>query len=248
MKPNTHYGVIPGCNQPSLYTAGSEVLLTTFRIAVDPEVIDLSNGDEIRFRVRARGIHQMTGVTIGVGVGECSTSEEKYKWRNAVCDEEYDNTPETHRRIKYSKYKDRITKKKQIRTNPADLANTVLKMAKKRAQIDLTLTATAASDIFTQDIEDLPDELRPEADGGEQRQSTVRQPQSKSQQQPSANADDTATEGQVRMIKAKLAAGNLTEGNLFAQFSVEAVEQIKKGQVNEVLNWIAEASAEAANV
>jgi hypothetical protein len=48
----------------------------------------------------------------------------------------------------------------QIRTEPADVANTVLKMAKKRAQIDLTLTATAASDIFTQDVEDIPDELR----------------------------------------------------------------------------------------
>ena len=33
--------------------------------------------------------------------------------------------------------------------------NTVLKMAKKRAHVDAILTATAASDIFTQDIEDM---------------------------------------------------------------------------------------------
>ena len=33
-------------------------------------------------------------------------------------------------------------------------------MAKKRAQIDAALTVTAASDIFAQDLEDLPEELR----------------------------------------------------------------------------------------
>ena len=41
--------------------------------------------------------------------------------------------------------------------NPADYYNTVLKMAKKRAHVDAVLTATAASDIFTQDIEDMPE-------------------------------------------------------------------------------------------
>jgi len=37
------------------------------------------------------------------------------------------------------------------------LANTVLKMAKKRAQVDATLTVASLSEIFTQDIEDLAD-------------------------------------------------------------------------------------------
>lgn len=41
------------------------------------------------------------------------------------------------------------------RSNIADTFNTVLKMAKKRAFVDATITATAASDIFTQDIEDM---------------------------------------------------------------------------------------------
>jgi hypothetical protein len=40
--------------------------------------------------------------------------------------------------------------------NPADYYNTVLKIGKKRAQVDGILTVTAASDIFTQDIEDDP--------------------------------------------------------------------------------------------
>jgi hypothetical protein len=156
MKKDTHYGVIPGCKLPSLYKAGSEVLLTTFRIAVDPIVEDLSTPDCIRYRVKAVGRHQATDIVVGAGIGECSTDEDKYKWRKAFSDKEFDATPETRRRIKFG----RDWSAKQVRTEPADLANTVLKMAKKRAQVDLTLTATAASDIFTQDIEDLPDELR----------------------------------------------------------------------------------------
>lgn len=54
--------------------------------------------------------------------------------------------------------------------NPADYYNTCLKMAKKRALVDAILTATAASDIFTQDVEDMDIEL-PQQQGG-QRQET----------------------------------------------------------------------------
>ena len=39
--------------------------------------------------------------------------------------------------------------------DPYTLANTVLKMAKKRAQIDAVLTVASLSEIFTQDMEDL---------------------------------------------------------------------------------------------
>jgi hypothetical protein len=41
--------------------------------------------------------------------------------------------------------------------NPWDLDNTIMKMACKRALVAATLNATAASDIFTQDLEDMPD-------------------------------------------------------------------------------------------
>ncbi len=160
MKPNVHYGVIPGCDKPSLYKPGSEKLLSTFRISVEPEVIDLSTADEIKYRVMAHGIYH-DGTTVGTGIGECSSNEEKYKWRKAVCDEEFNATPEDRKRIKWARGRNNSTYQiKQIRTEIADVANTVLKMAKKRAQIDLTLTATAASDIFTQDIEDTPEEMR----------------------------------------------------------------------------------------
>jgi hypothetical protein len=160
MKKETHYGVIPGTQKPTLYKAGAEQLCATFRIAPKYRIEDLSTADCARFRITCIGVHQTTGIELGEGVGECSSSEEKYKWRRALCAEEFDVTPENMRRLKFKKYKGNIEKETQIRTEPADLSNTVLKMAAKRAMIAMTLNVTAASDIFTQDIEDLPEELR----------------------------------------------------------------------------------------
>ncbi|WLR44519.1 hypothetical protein LC087_19320 (plasmid) [Bacillus carboniphilus] len=45
--------------------------------------------------------------------------------------------------------------RKYIKQDAYTLANTCLKMAKKRAQIDATLTLASLSEIFTQDIEDI---------------------------------------------------------------------------------------------
>lgn len=166
MRDGTHYGTIPGTKSKSLYKAGAEKLMATFRLAGDPEVTDLSRDGEIAYRVKVK-LTTANGQFIGAGIGECSSSEEKYSWRMAVCDEEYDDTPENRRRVKYAKWQGRVEKKKQVRTNPADVANTILKMAKKRAQVDAVITATAASDIFTQDIEDLPEEVVAEIVGSQ---------------------------------------------------------------------------------
>lgn len=155
----THYGKIPGTQSVSLYKAGAEKLMATFRLAADPETEDLSRDGEIHYRVKVR-LLSAGGQFLGAGIGECSSREDKYAWRAMVCQEEFDATPENRRRVKFAKYQGRVEQKKQVRTNPSDVANTILKMAKKRAQVDAVITVTAASDIFTQDIEDLPDELR----------------------------------------------------------------------------------------
>lgn len=52
--------------------------------------------------------------------------------------------------------------KKYINQDPYTLANTCLKMAKKRAQIDATLTVGSLSEIFTQDIEDMQEYMNRE--------------------------------------------------------------------------------------
>jgi hypothetical protein len=240
MKPEMHYGKIPGTDKPTLYKAGSEVLLSTFRISVEPEVVDMSTADEIRYQVRARGVHMSSGVTVGIGIGEASSNEDKYKWRAAVCDEEFNDTDEDRRRVKYGwrwgeARGEKVTfKVKQVRANPSDIANTILKMAKKRAQIDLTLTALAASDIFTQDIEDLPENMR---DMG------IDEPQNgkpKTTAPRATNGSKAATEKQIGLIKVKLDQSLATEAELCEYLGLESIEAMPFGKVNEALAFLKE--------
>lgn len=244
MKDDVHYGVIPGTDKPTLYKPGAEIILSMFRIAVDPNVEDLSTEEHIRYRVQCKGTHMPTGGHIGVGVGEASTKEEKYAWRAAVCQEEYDDTPEHRRRIKYKKRwknnpnePDQVDRLMQVRQNPADLANTILKMAKKRAMIDLTLTATAASDAFTQDMEDLQDVIPAGETVGEHVKANTQKPQ---RRQSGGNKQNNgkATEPQVRMISARLNNGNVSLEACLKAFNVTALEDLPINKVNDVLDWI----------
>lgn len=161
MEKGMDYGLVPGCgNKPTLLKPGSEKLMMTFRLASKPAIEDMSGPDEIRYRVVTEIIHGPTGIVYGYGVGEASSSEEKYKWRKAVCQEEWDETPEDRRRKKWGKGQTGTYFTPQVRTNPSDIANTVLKMADKRSVISGILKATAASSIFTQDLEDLSEDMR----------------------------------------------------------------------------------------
>jgi hypothetical protein len=162
MKPDVHYGKIPGAgDKPTLFKAGAEVLCMVFRIADTYEVTDLSTSDCIRYRVNCIGTHQTTGIVMGAGLGEASSNEEKYKWRKVVCHEEWEETPANLRRVKHARGKGGTTyKQEQVRTEPADIANTVLKMANKRAKMAMVLNVTAASDCFAQDLEDMDEALR----------------------------------------------------------------------------------------
>ncbi len=161
MKPDVHYGVIPGTDKPTLLKPGAEVLCMAFRIADEYQIEDLSTTDTVRYRVTCIGRHQVTGTVLGAGMGEASSGEEKYKWRKCY-EKEFMETPASMRREKsgYNKQKKESYSIFQVRTEPADLANTILKMANKRAKMAMVLNVTAASDCFSQDLEDMDEALR----------------------------------------------------------------------------------------
>jgi hypothetical protein len=155
MQDGVDYGVIPGTNKPTLYKPGAEKLCVTFRLAATQPAIEQIpelSGD-IRYRVSVP-IMTADGTVVAVGVGECSTGEEKYRWCRPVHPNEFDAAPEDQRRVKWTREGDSWN---QVRVSPADVANTVLKMAHKRAYIHGVIMATAAGAIFTQDIEDMPE-------------------------------------------------------------------------------------------
>lgn len=161
MKPKVHFDTIPGTPKPTLLKPGAEALCMAFRVADDYQVEDLSTPDAVRYRVKCIGSHQVAQAKLGEGMGEASSDEEKYRWRKAVCDEEWENTPANLRRTKYGKAQGGgFYTQKQIRTEPADMRNTVLKMALKRAKVGMTINVTACSDMFSQDLEDLDEATR----------------------------------------------------------------------------------------
>ena len=267
MKEGTHYGTIPGTPKPSLWKPGAEVLASTFHIAPSYRVEDLSGPDFVRYRVTCVGTHQASSVVMGEGMGECSSLEEKYKWRKASSAREFDNTAEDRRRFKYGydRAKRQEYEIKQVRAESADQANTILKMACKRAQVAMTLNVVAASDIFTQDIEDLPPELRPE-DDDQTPQQPIQQPQSKSAPAATGTPSPATTTGggadavgdkpagngkplspgQAGMLRAKLRAAALSELDFEVAYPKWALEPkggrdlLPMSEVNAVIKWLEE--------
>jgi hypothetical protein len=234
MEKDIHYGIIPGTPKPTLYKPGSEKILATFHIGVDPEEQDLSTSDEIRYRVKAKAFSQVSGLPLGSGIGECSSNEEKYKWRKPVCNEEFDETPEDRKRIVWKKYQGTIQQQKQIRTNPADVANTILKMAKKRAQIDMTLTVTAASDIFDQDLEDLPEGL---IQGNGEQKPPLKEPQKKAPEQGSDKISEAQRKRFYAIAKKAGKEDQDIKDYLFASYGIEHTADITRDIYEELCAW-----------
>jgi len=122
--------------------------------------------------------------------------------------------------------------------NPADYWNTVLKMAKKRAHVDAILTATAASDIFTQDVEDMP-EVIPQTKSEtkkEPEKEPIKQPQQKQE-----NNSDTISEAQRKRLYALYKKGGKTDEQLKDllknTYNIEHSTDIKKVWYDELCAW-----------
>jgi len=184
MKEDMHYGKIPGCgSKPTLLLPGAQKLVLAFQLAVDPEVEITDHPDEHReYAVRCVLTHMGTGRVIGIGTGVCSTRESRYRFRTNVTDQEVPKEYWEHRDPALLGGNQYRTKKvdgtwfiveKIEHDNPTDYYNTCLKIAKKRALVDGVLTATAASDHFTQDIEDDP-ELHKSSAPASQKKATSR--------------------------------------------------------------------------
>lgn len=178
MKEGEHFGKIPGCgDKPTLLKSGAEKLNFMFRLAAKYTIKEkeLSAGHR-EYQVITELTHIPTGQLFGQGVGSASTMETKWRYRNSAlkCPECGKETIIKGKKeygggficfgkkggcnAKFPETDERITNQETGKIeyeNPADYYNTVLKMAKKRSLVDASLTTTAASDIFTQDVEEL---------------------------------------------------------------------------------------------
>jgi hypothetical protein len=154
------YGIIPGTERPTLLKAGAEKLCELYGYAPVIKEINEEKNTETGFyraRVVIALIHRKSKVVVAEGVGEANTMENRYRWRWVPEWKlpEGTDTSKLQYEIKADKKGKKIKFYKLENTDPWTLWNTVLKMAKKRALIDATLSATRSSGIFTQDVEDL---------------------------------------------------------------------------------------------
>ena len=159
MKENIHYGKVPGCgDKPTLLKPGAEKLMMTFRLAAEyDELLGSSESDaQVLYKINCKLTHIPTSLVIGNGRGTCSSKEKKYRTRavyaNRATDEEKTIGKLENRTNSRGSFEVYI-----IPQDPWDVQNTVYKMACKRALVAAVLNATAASDIFAQDIEELPE-------------------------------------------------------------------------------------------
>jgi hypothetical protein len=179
MRDGVHYGTIPGVSKPTLLKPGAEKLLVLFRLAPSYESEKIWHEDgHLTVMTNCTLTHIQSGLVIAEGEGLCTTKESRYAWRQGgrvcpVCAQ-----PAIIKgKAEYgggwicfakkggcgTKWADGTDQAKEFEgasldriANPdlPDSYNTVLKMADKRALLAAILNGTAASDVFTQDMED----------------------------------------------------------------------------------------------
>jgi hypothetical protein len=180
MQRGTDYDLIPGTPKPTLLQPGAQLLDAIFGLApvfqeLPGSVEDFGQGF-FAYKVRCTLVVKATGATAADAIGSCNSKENRYRWRDArrQCPE-CGAEAITKGRAEYgggwlcwkktggcgAKYRDGDETiegqavGKVENDDPYTLANTILKMAQKRAHIAATLNATGASRIFTQDVEDM---------------------------------------------------------------------------------------------
>jgi hypothetical protein len=200
---------------------GAEKLLLAFSLVAipgDPAVTDLGDGHrEVTVKAEIRGMH--SNILHTVGMGSCSTMEKKYRWRPGpveITDQpvprEYWNIRKTdpakalamiggpgHSTKKGEDGSWYICLKGEEVENPdiADVYNTVLKIATKRAVVDGALRATGASAMFTQDVEDATADEKSAPNPPEKAQpKPAPKPEAAKQEMPPIREDEPAEDDQ----------------------------------------------------
>lgn len=184
MVEETDYGTIPGTNKPTLLKPGAEKLATFFGLSKRFDIIERTedwtgnqhNGEPFFYYLYRCSLYR-GDLLIAEADGSCSSFESKYRYRRAervcpncgqatiikgkdqygggwVCWKKKDGCGAT-----FAEDDEVITGQEVGRVvNPdvPDQANTILKMAQKRALIAAVLLGVNASEFFTQDLEDYP--------------------------------------------------------------------------------------------
>lgn len=163
---DTHdYGKIPGCgDKPTLLKPGAEKILMALGITSSYELIEHTECFDGKgfFAYTVKCILLKNGAKITEGLGHANSKEKKWALEFVYEKDLPDGADkDLLRKKKYETKTGGTYFKYEIDADANSKANTILKMAKKRAQIDAVLTVASLSEIFTQDFDDLPPEETP---------------------------------------------------------------------------------------
>ena len=160
LKENHDFGVIAGTgSKPTLLKPGGEKICMMFGLNPEYEFLEKTeNYNDGFFAYNIKCTLYRNGSPVSQGVGNCNSMEKKYRYINSdTIPEGVDPTAVEKITTKWGQVKYKVP-------NPhiADLVNTILKMAKKRAFIDAVLQVASLSDVFTQDLEDIREFMQSE--------------------------------------------------------------------------------------
>lgn len=154
LKSGHDYDIIPGTQKPTLLKPGAEKTLMLLGLTSEYDVLEkVEDYDKGVFAYTVKCTLSRNGHKVTEGLGSCNSKEDKYRYR-------WVKAEEIPHGMDIESLKSRTTKygNVQYRIDNDEIysqVNTLLKMAKKRAQIDATLTVAALSEVFTQDLEDM---------------------------------------------------------------------------------------------
>jgi len=261
MTEGIHYGAMPGVKvkegelpRKVLFQPGADVLIQTFRLCPKYEIITRrEEADFIALEICCRLVNISTGETWSEGYGSVNSREERYL---SQCSAKVCPTCGKDAIIKGKKdygggwlcwdkkggcgakfgEDDRAILDQSGAINPAKvwgLHNTLLKVGCKRAKVAATLTATAATEMFTQDMVDDPEELgdEPHSNG---KHTSVRASDKPAPPQGPARA----TPVQIRDLQMGLNVleiGMLAAGDLMGKVREEVIRSAMLGWVNGML-------------
>lgn len=202
------YGIIKGTPKNSLFKPGAEKLQRLFGLGcrfvqTDKEVDRRENYASYTYKCEV--YHLKSGQVIAECEGVCTSHEKKYKSR-AI----------------YSGYGQNKKKTGEEMTPIADIQNTLMKMAQKRAMVGATILAVGASDFFTQDLEDF---------GENEGTMNPTEPEQKSQ-----FADSDWTKKLKGLIESCRKVG-ISEKDIISKFKVAKALDLSEAQAGELAGY-----------
>ncbi len=170
MKKGEDYGRIPGTQKDTLFQPGAQKLAEIYGLGwriEDVETVKDWQTPFFYFEKRIVLFSRRDGFDIGQGIGSCNSREDRYAWRWCFESEVPKGMDKSSilSRTKDGKNGKPYTQFRLPNPDIFSLVNTIQKMALKRAFVGGVIACTRSSALFTQDLEDLPEEVYGAADG-----------------------------------------------------------------------------------